>query len=58
MMTTTPKAREWILVEHGRWTRGCKIDNGEKELVIRMIEAESISAYLARKTPDVSMAND
>ena len=33
-------AREWILVEHGRWTRGCKIDNGEKELVIRMIEAE------------------
>ena len=49
---------EWILVEHGRWTRGCKIDNGEKELVIRMIEAESILAYSQEKPADVSMAND
>ena len=29
MMTTTP-VREWILVEHGRWTRGCKIITEKK----------------------------
>jgi len=49
---------EWILVEHGRWTRGCKIDNGDEELVLRMIEAESILAYSQEKPADVSMAND
>ena len=49
---------EWVLVEHGRWTRGCKIDNGNDEIMLRMIEAESILAYSQEKPEDVSMTND
>jgi co-chaperonin GroES (HSP10) len=37
----------WILVEHGRWTRGLNIHiNGDKEpTTIRMVEAESIIGW-------------
>lgn len=41
----------WILVEHGRWTRGMKVDVDNEELEIRMVESESILAY-ANKKPD------
>ncbi len=30
---------EWILIEHGRWTRGIELDSGE---TIRMIDPDSI----------------
>ena len=37
------KVGEWILVEHGRWTRGMKVeDQSGKEVVIRGIENKSI----------------
>lgn len=35
----------WILIEHGRWTRGILLDDGEGEKEVRMVEAESILAY-------------
>ena len=37
---------QWILVEHGRWTRGLSMqDNDDSdEYVVRMVEAESILA--------------
>lgn len=37
------KIGEWILVEHGRWTRGVKYedDNGN-EIIIRRVEVKSI----------------
>lgn len=37
------KVGEWILVEHGRWTRGIEheIDNGEK-LELRMVDNNAI----------------
>ena len=41
----------WILVEHGRWTRGMKVDVENEELEIRMVESESILAY-ANEKPD------
>ena len=41
----------WILVEHGRWTRGMKVDVDNEELEIRMVESESILAY-ANEKPD------
>ncbi len=49
---------EWVLVEHGRWTRGCKIDNGDKEIELRMVEAESILGYSQDIPNDVSFNND
>lgn len=37
---------DWILVEHGRWTRGIKLETPEEGAIeVRMVEAESILAY-------------
>jgi co-chaperonin GroES (HSP10) len=44
---------DWVLVEHGRWTRSVKIDEGDGEQEIRMIEAESILGYSHTKPDDV-----
>jgi hypothetical protein len=40
---------EWILVEHGRWTRGVTVDTDKGEIEIRMVEAESVLAYSEEK---------
>jgi hypothetical protein len=49
---------DWILIEHGRWTRGVDIDNGNEELTIRMVEAESILAYSKEKPEDVYIGEE
>ena len=46
---------EWILVEHGRWSRGLKIDLGGEEMTLRMVEAESILAYSDERPSDHSI---
>jgi len=46
---------DWVLVEHGRWTRGIKIDEGDGEQEIRMVEAESILAASNEKPSDVQL---
>lgn len=46
---------DWVLVEHGRWTRSVKIDEGNGEIELRMIEAESILAYSNEKPDDVQI---
>lgn len=34
---------DWILIEHGRWTRGFDVENDEGEVqTLRTVEAESI----------------
>lgn len=35
---------DWILIEHGRWTRGVKIDDGHGEKVIRKVDVDCILA--------------
>lgn len=35
---------EWILVDHGRWTRGCTVQDGDDEIIIRRVETISILA--------------
>ena len=49
---------DWILVEHGRWTRGVDIDNGKQELTVRMVEAESVLAFSTEKPADVYIGNE
>jgi len=49
---------DWILVEHGRWTRGIDVDEGEGENTLRMVEAESIMGWSKEKPKDVSMAQE
>jgi len=46
---------DWILVEHGRWTRKFKIEdeNGDK-LEIQKVELEAIIAYQKEKPNDLA----
>ena len=46
---------QWILVEHGRWTRGMKIETDTGEVEVRMVEAESILAYSDEKPNEVNI---
>lgn len=49
---------DWVLVEHGRWTRGIKIDEGSGETELRMVEAESIIGYSTEKPDDVYIGEE
>ena len=44
---------DWILVEHGRWTRGILLDTKDGELEVRMVEAESVLAMSKEKPSGV-----
>lgn len=33
---------QWILVEHGRWTRGIEVEIDSKQFTVRRIDAEAI----------------
>jgi len=48
----------WILIEHGRWTRGFKVDDGESEKELRMVESESVLAYADEKPNDVYIGQE
>ena len=48
---------EWILIEHGRWTRGMLVDIDGEEIEIRMVETESILAYSNEKPDGVQMGD-
>jgi co-chaperonin GroES (HSP10) len=47
---------DWILVEHGRWTRGVKIKTNHKEQVLQMVEAKSVMIW-AKEKPEESYVN-
>jgi co-chaperonin GroES (HSP10) len=49
---------QWILIEHGRWTRGFKIDDGSGEQELRMVEAESILAYADERPNDTYLGEE
>jgi len=51
---TDVKVGEWIYVEHGRWTRGIKVEdeNGD-EIIIRMVETKSIMLQADEKPEDL-----
>ena len=46
---------DWILVEHGRWTRGFDVEQEDGELItMRTVEAESILGWQS-ETPENSL---
>ena len=45
---------DWILVEHGRWTRGFTHTDGVEEKTLRMVEADAVMMYTSTK-PDTFM---
>tara|TARA_Y100000389_G_scaffold173088_1_gene182019 strand:- start:3503 stop:3925 length:423 start_codon:yes stop_codon:yes gene_type:complete len=48
----------WILVEHGRWSRGMNIETPEGEIELRMVETESILGYSLEKPEDVQIGSE
>ncbi len=46
------KEGQWILIEHGRWTRKIKIDDGEGEKEFQKVETKSIIAVADQKPND------
>jgi len=46
---------DWVLVEHGRWTRSIKVETDEGEVEIRMVESESILGYSTEKPDELQI---
>lgn len=49
---------EWICIEHGRWTRGVKIDDNGTEIVIRRVEPVSIMLQADEKPNDLYIGEE
>ncbi len=50
------KVGQWILVSHGRWTRGVKIEDTNGEVVIRRVDADDILLVSDIEPNDDSMS--
>lgn len=51
-LQTDVKEGEWILVEHGRWSRGMDIDDGGGVKTIRKVDVKCILASANEKPND------
>lgn len=49
---------DWVLVDHGRWTRSVNIDDGNGEKELRMIETESILMWSDSKPDGVVIGKE
>jgi co-chaperonin GroES (HSP10) len=43
---------QWILIEHGRWTRGIKIEDDEGEKIIRRVDTKCMMMVSDDPPPD------
>jgi co-chaperonin GroES (HSP10) len=46
------KPGQWVLIEHGRWTRKIKINDGESEKEFQKVEVKSIIAVADQRPND------
>lgn len=46
------KPGQWVLIEHGRWTRKIKIDDGEGEKEFQKVEVKSVLCVADEKPND------
>ena len=53
---TEVKLGEWIYIEHGRWTRGIKVEDNGEDIVIRRVDTDAILLQADEKPNDVYMA--
>ena len=49
------RAGQWVLIEHGRWTRGIKIEDDEGEKIIRKVEVKSMMMISDETPPEDAM---
>jgi hypothetical protein len=47
---------QWILVEHGRWTRGVEIDGDEGKITIRRVDPDCVLAISDDEPVDDSIS--
>jgi len=47
---------DWVLIEHGRWTRSILLDDGEGEKTIRMVDNKCILLWAKEKPNDANIA--
>lgn len=52
------KVGQWILIEHGRWTRAVKIDDGDGEKNIHKVDVDCIMATADEKPTDFYIGNE
>jgi co-chaperonin GroES (HSP10) len=52
---TDVKVGQWVLIEHGRWTRGIKIEDAEGEKIIRKAEVKSMMMVSDEQPADDAM---
>lgn len=52
------KIGQWVLVQHGRWTRKVKINDGENDLEIQKVEVKSIIAVSDEQVVDVVLGKE
>ncbi len=55
---TEIKVGQWILIEHGRWTRAVKIDDGDGEKNIHKVDVDCILAWSDEKPNDFYIGNE
>jgi co-chaperonin GroES (HSP10) len=46
---------DWVLIEHGRWTRGMTFNVNGEEIELRMAEAESILAVADERPEELHL---
>lgn len=54
---TDIKVGQYVLIAHGRWTRGVKIEDGEGEKVIRKVDNNDILLVSDEPVADQTMGN-
>jgi co-chaperonin GroES (HSP10) len=49
------KIGDWILVEHGRWTRGVQVEDNNTVFTVRRVETKSILAVSDHRPTDINL---
>lgn len=47
---------EWVLIDHGRWTRGVRVINDKEETIIRLIDRSDILCQSNEEPSEVNSA--
>ena len=54
---TDVKVGQYVLIAHGRWTRGIKIDDGDREITIRKVDNNEILLVSDEPVDDETMSD-
>lgn len=52
------KVGDWVLVEHGRWTRSVTVKEGNNEVVIRRVDPDAVMLISDNRPSDVYIGEE